>query len=68
MRAVARFLARPNAAIGATLLLLVFFTALVGTLWTPYDPVGNDLTVRLKPPSGEHWLGTDEWGATCSRA
>ena len=57
-----RFLGRPNAAIGATLLTLVFVAALVGALWTPYDPVGNDLTVRLKAPSAAHWLGTDEWG------
>ena len=62
LRGAARFLGRPNAAIGATLLTLVFVAALVGALWTPYDPVGNDLAVRLKAPSAAHWLGTDEWG------
>ena len=61
-RAAWRFLRRPNAAVGAALLLLVFIAALTGVFWTPYDPVGNDLTMRLKPPSASHWLGTDEWG------
>jgi peptide/nickel transport system permease protein len=41
---------------------VILGAALLGVLWTPYDPVGNDLTVRLKPPSAAHWLGTDEWG------
>lgn len=62
MRRLARFLSRPNAAIGATLLVIVFVAAAVGAMWTPYDPTGNDLTVRLKAPSAAHWLGTDEWG------
>ena len=62
MKALWRFLRRPNAAIGAVLLALVLVAALMGILWTPYDPVGNDLTMRLKPPSAAHWLGTDEWG------
>jgi peptide/nickel transport system permease protein len=57
-----RFLSRPNAAIGATLLAIVFIAALVGVFWTPHDPVGNELALRLKAPSASHWLGTDEWG------
>jgi peptide/nickel transport system permease protein len=28
----------------------------------PYDPLAQDLTRRLQPPSGEHWLGTDDFG------
>jgi len=57
-----RFLRRPNAAIGSVLIAVVLVAALLGALWTPYDPVGSDLTMRLKPPSGAHWFGTDEWG------
>ena len=60
--AAARFLRRPNAAIGAALLAVVFIAAALGVFWTPHDPVGNELTLRLKPPSASHWLGTDEWG------
>ena len=62
MRPLIRFLSRPNAAIGATLLGIVFIAALVGVFWTPHDPVGNELTLRLRAPSASHWLGTDEWG------
>ena len=62
MKRVRRFLARPNAAIGAALLAIVVLGALVGAFWTPYDPVASDLTMRLKAPSAAHWLGTDEWG------
>jgi peptide/nickel transport system permease protein len=28
----------------------------------PYDPLAQDLAVRLKPPSPEHWLGSDSLG------
>jgi peptide/nickel transport system permease protein len=28
----------------------------------PYDPMLVDVTIRLKPPSGIHWLGTDALG------
>jgi len=56
------FLRRPNALIGVVLLAIIFGAAGWGVLHTPYDPVGNDLTMRLKPPSAAHWFGTDEWG------
>ena len=31
-------------------------------LLTPYDPIAQDLTQRLRPPGGAHPLGTDEFG------
>ncbi len=62
MKAALGFLRRPNALIGVILLALVFGAAAWGLLHTPYDPVGSDLAVRLKPPSAAHWFGTDEWG------
>ncbi|RJF97437.1 ABC transporter permease [Noviherbaspirillum saxi] len=53
---------RPNAMVGGVLLAIMLAAALIGHFYTPYDPVANDLTVRLMPPTAEHWLGTDEWG------
>ena len=51
-----------NALIGGGLLLLLVAIALLGLVWTPYDPLRLDLLARLKPPSAAHWLGTDEFG------
>ena len=53
---------RPNALVGAVLLGTVLVAALVGAVWTPFDPIDVDYLTRLAAPSGGHWLGTDEWG------
>jgi peptide/nickel transport system permease protein len=53
---------RPNAIVGSSLLLLMIAAALLGNIYTPYDPIIIDLNSRLAPPSALHWLGTDEWG------
>jgi peptide/nickel transport system permease protein len=35
----------------------------VGAPWiAPYDPIAQDLAVKLQPPSTAHWLGTDNFG------
>jgi len=49
-------------AIGGTLALLVIVTALVSLFWTPQSPTEITVTQRLKPPSAEHWFGTDHFG------
>lgn len=51
-----------NALIGATLLALLVLLALLGLVWTPFDPLRIDLLSRLQAPSAAHWLGTDEFG------
>jgi len=51
-----------NALIGATLLALLVLLALLGLVWTPFDPLRIDLLSRLQAPSALHWLGTDEFG------
>lgn len=53
---------RTNAKVGGTLLLLMLAAVLVGSLYTPYDPIIIDLDARLQAPGRLHWLGTDEWG------
>ncbi len=43
--------------------LLVILVALGGQLGLfGYDPVAQDPLARLRPPSPEHWLGTDQFG------
>ncbi|KNC93163.1 ABC transporter permease [Trabulsiella odontotermitis] len=45
-------------AVLAAIVLLSFFASLV----SPYDPYSIDPLSRLKPPSVEHWFGTDNFG------
>jgi peptide/nickel transport system permease protein len=59
---VKALLHRPNALIGAALLAVMLLSAIIGSAYTPYDPIVIDLAVRLQAPSLQHWLGTDEWG------
>lgn len=51
----------------AALVSLVFITALVviaviGPYITPYNPIETEMSNALKPPSAEHWFGTDQLG------
>jgi peptide/nickel transport system permease protein len=49
----------PRPVVGAALLAVLLVGA-AGAEWlAPHDPVQSDLRLRLRPPSGEHWLGTD---------
>ncbi|MBN8629283.1 MAG: ABC transporter permease [Rhodobacterales bacterium] len=59
---LARALRRhPLVAVGGLLLLLVVVMAL-GAPFFAGDPDSMDPFNRLKPPSAEHWFGTDEFG------
>jgi peptide/nickel transport system permease protein len=48
--------------IGGLLTLLVVGTALLALVWTPWAPNDQFMANKLKPPSAEHWLGTDHYG------
>jgi peptide/nickel transport system permease protein len=43
-------------------LVLLIIVAAFTPLLAPYDPNAQELLLRLKAPSGQHWLGTDEFG------
>ena len=51
-----------NLTFGVFLTGSVLVAALIGVVWTPYDPLTMDYTARLAPPSADHWMGTDEFG------
>ena len=51
-----------NLMLGGTLVLLFLAAAAIGAVWTPYNPLGINLSGKLLPPGAEHWLGTDEFG------
>jgi peptide/nickel transport system permease protein len=64
MRLVARasILANPLNVVAIALIVLLAACALLAPLLAPYDPLLQDLGSRLRPPSQEHWLGTDSLG------
>lgn len=55
-------LRRLNARLGGALVLLIAGMAMLGLLWTPYNPLAIDMRGKLAAPSAAHWLGTDEFG------
>ncbi|MBV9977475.1 MAG: ABC transporter permease [Hyphomicrobiales bacterium] len=50
------------AAIGAAIILVWVLIAILCSYLTPYSPDTVDVSIRLRPPSATHWLGTDELG------
>ena len=49
-------------AIGTTICIIWILIAIFANIITPYDPLGQDLVVRLKPPNHTHLFGTDRLG------
>ena len=41
---------------------LIILIAVLGVIWTPYDPTAINIDLRLEAPSSEHLLGTDRFG------
>lgn len=57
-----RFRRNKQAMIGLAMLLLLIFAAVFANVIAPYDPVEQNLLIRLQGPSAAHWFGTDELG------
>jgi peptide/nickel transport system permease protein len=47
---------------GLVILLLICLAAALAPLVAPYDPIQIKLSMKLKPPSLEHFMGTDHFG------
>lgn len=63
-----RILRNKSFVLGGLVVLGFLLLALVPQLFTAYDPIGKDLAMRLQPPSGAHWFGTDDLGRDiCAR-
>ena len=56
------FLRHKGGVIGSLLVLFFALIALTADVIAPYDPLKQDLSQRLQPPSQAHWLGTDDFG------
>ncbi len=48
--------------LGVIICLAWILAAILAPVIAPCDPVAQDLGIRLNPPSGEHWFGTDNFG------
>ena len=52
----------PVTLIAGSLFLLMVVVALFGPWLVPYDPLASNASQTLKPPSWDHWFGTDQLG------
>jgi peptide/nickel transport system permease protein len=57
-----RFLRNRQSVVGLVIVVLVLLIALLGPLVIKSSPYKVDVANRLKPPSAEHWFGTDTLG------
>ena len=48
--------------IGLTIAVIMAALALIGYVWTPYDPVAIAGSQKFLPPSLHHLFGTDNFG------
>ena len=49
-------------AISAAVFTIALLWALIPGVFTHYDPIAIDNSLKLRPPSAEHWFGTDLLG------
>src|SRR5690242_10984418 len=52
----------PSMWVGLAVLFIFLLIILFANQIAQQDPLKQDLAFRLKPPSAEHWFGTDELG------
>ena len=58
----ARMLREPLNALAIAIIAIFAIGAIFAPLLAPYDPLAQELSARLEPPSAAHWLGTDQLG------
>ncbi len=59
---IRQIMANRSLMIGAVIITALALVALIGPFFLTYDPNELDVLNRLKGPSAEHWLGTDNLG------
>jgi peptide/nickel transport system permease protein len=62
LRVFYRFVRNRAAILGCVIVALLIVAAALAPMVAPYDPLSQDLTSRLKPPSAQHLFGTDQFG------
>jgi peptide/nickel transport system permease protein len=61
-RAWRRLIKRKGAVIGLIIIAVFILLAVFAPLLAPHDPIQQSWTTIRKPPSLQHWFGTDESG------
>lgn len=61
-RGMQRFMSRPAAVLGVAIVFAFVIVAVFAPWLTPYDPFTPSYLEIRKPPTFEHWLGTDDLG------
>ena len=56
------FLRSPVSLVGSIVLLVMIAAAILGPALAPYGVNETDIAGALRPPSAEHWFGTDDLG------
>jgi peptide/nickel transport system permease protein len=59
---IQRLCKEPLGLLGLILVTLIVGSAVFAPWLVPHDPIAIDVMNRLKAPSWEHWLGTDQLG------
>ncbi|GAB1818914.1 ABC transporter permease [Herbidospora sp. RD11066] len=49
--------------LGLGLMTALLAVAVIGQIWTPFDPEASGAGAPFLPPSGVHWFGTDHAGS-----
>ncbi|WP_039944221.1 nickel transporter permease [Thermicanus aegyptius] len=62
LKSFSRFLRHPFILSGGGILLFLFLLALLAPVIAPEGYNEQKLSLRLLPPNGEHWFGTDDFG------
>ncbi len=61
-RIVYVFTANPISIVSLLGCILIIAAAIFGPAIAPYDPLATNAAMALKPPSMDHWFGTDQLG------
>jgi peptide/nickel transport system permease protein len=61
-RALRRLLKRKGAVVGLIVLAIFLLFAIFAPLIAPFDPIATSWSLARKPPSAQHWFGTDDLG------
>ncbi|WP_375142751.1 nickel transporter permease [Pelagibacterium sp. 26DY04] len=59
---VLSFLSNPLAVFGLAIIVVLGIMAIFAPWIATHNPLEQNLSAALQPPSGENWLGTDEYG------